>query len=74
MCRRGRPTGTATRGSSAGRAAVRIRDRVPVSEYLRLQRRFAHLFGEDGRPDIVARLQDLADHTIARYGITEEKR
>jgi pyruvate ferredoxin oxidoreductase beta subunit len=55
-------------------ATLPIRDRVPVSEYLRPQRRFAHLFGEDGRPDIVARLQDLADHTIARYGITEEKR
>jgi pyruvate ferredoxin oxidoreductase beta subunit len=55
-------------------ATMPIRDRVPVDEYLRLQSRFAHLFGEAGRPDIVARLQDLADRTIARYGISEEKR
>src|SRR5690242_11458961 len=31
-------------------ATMPIRDRVPVDEYLRLQSRFAHLFGEDGRP------------------------
>ena len=34
-----------------------IRRRVPVEEYLRPQARFAHLFGGDGRPDVVAALQ-----------------
>ena len=49
-----------------------IRDRVPVEEYLRPQRRYAHLFAGDGRPDILARLQELADRNIARYGLIEE--
>jgi pyruvate ferredoxin oxidoreductase beta subunit len=50
----------------------RIRRRTPVEEYLGLQRRYAHLFGEDGRPDIVARLQALADRNIAEYGLLPE--
>ena len=46
-----------------------IRDQVPVEEYLRPQRRYAHLFAGEGRPDILARLQQLADRNIARYGL-----
>jgi pyruvate ferredoxin oxidoreductase beta subunit len=52
-----------------------IRHRAPVTEYLRLQGRYGHLFGRDGtvaRPDIVERLQALADANIARYGLCEE--
>ena len=49
-----------------------IRDRVPVEEYLRPQRRYAHLFSGAGRPDIIARLQQLADRNVARYGLIEE--
>ncbi len=50
----------------------RIRRQVPVADYLRLQTRFAHLFREPGRPDVVARLQEQADRAIARYGLLEE--
>ena len=46
-----------------------IRRQVPVEDYLRLQGRFAHLFGDHPRPDIVARLQEQADRTIARLGL-----
>ena len=46
-----------------------IRRRTPVEEYLKLQRRYAHLFGSSPRPDIVARLQEIADENIARYGL-----
>ena len=46
-----------------------IRRRTPVEEYLKLQRRYAHLFGQTPRPDIVARLQEIADENIARYGL-----
>lgn len=49
----------------------RIRHQVPVEEYLRLQKRYAHLFGQHPRPDIVARLQAGADRTIARFGLVE---
>jgi pyruvate ferredoxin oxidoreductase beta subunit len=50
----------------------RIRHRVPVEEYLRLQRRFAHLFGEQPRDDVVAALQAMADRNIRRFGLLEE--
>ena len=51
---------------------TKIRHRVPVEDYLRLQGRFAHLFGKDPRPDVVARLQAIADVNIARYGLLDE--
>jgi pyruvate ferredoxin oxidoreductase beta subunit len=50
----------------------RIRRQVPVEDYLRPQRRYAHLFGDPGRPDIVARLQASADRNIARFGLLPE--
>ena len=50
----------------------RIRQRTPVAEYLKLQRRFAHLF-RDGQVDPrVARLQAIADRHIEDYGLIEE--
>jgi pyruvate ferredoxin oxidoreductase beta subunit len=53
-------------------ATTPIRQRVPVEEYLTLQGRFAHLFGEHGRPDVVARIQAGADRNIVRYGLAAE--
>jgi pyruvate ferredoxin oxidoreductase beta subunit len=50
----------------------RIRRQVPVEEYLRLQRRFAHLFGDPPRRDVVERLQAIADRNIRRFGLLEE--
>jgi len=50
----------------------KIRRQVPVEEYLRPQKRYAHLFGDPGRPDIVARLQANADRNIARFGLLPE--
>jgi pyruvate ferredoxin oxidoreductase beta subunit len=47
----------------------RIRRQVPVEEYLRLQARFAHLFGDPGHPEVVARLQRQADRSIAHFGL-----
>ena len=48
---------------------TRIRHRVPVDDYLRLQGRFAHLYGDRPRPDLVARIQASADRNIARFGL-----
>jgi pyruvate ferredoxin oxidoreductase beta subunit len=47
----------------------KIRRQVPVEEYLRPQRRFAHLFGDPGLPDIVAQIQAIADRNIERFGL-----
>lgn len=46
-----------------------IRRRVPVEEYLRPQKRYAHLFGKPGRPDDIARIQAGADRNIERFGL-----
>jgi pyruvate ferredoxin oxidoreductase beta subunit len=50
-------------------AVSKIRRRVPVTDYLKLQRRYAHLFGEHGRPDVIERLQAGADRNIERFGL-----
>jgi pyruvate ferredoxin oxidoreductase beta subunit len=49
----------------------KIRRRVAVEEYLRLQRRYAHLFGPSPRPDVITRLQAVADRNIARFGLLD---
>ena len=49
-----------------------IRGRVPVSEYLEPQKRFAHLFADGADGTDLARLQALADRNIARYGLLPE--
>ena len=46
-----------------------IRGRVPVEEYLRPQRRYAHLFAGEGSSPVVAQLQLIADRNIQRYGL-----
>jgi pyruvate ferredoxin oxidoreductase beta subunit len=50
----------------------KIRRREPVEEYLKLQRRFAHLFGSHPRPDVVARIQAIADRNIQRFDLVDE--
>jgi pyruvate ferredoxin oxidoreductase beta subunit len=48
-------------------ASRKIRRKTPVSEYLKPQRRFAHLFtSEHGKHDI-ARIQAIADSNIAEF-------
>jgi pyruvate ferredoxin oxidoreductase beta subunit len=50
----------------------KIRRRLPVEEYLRPQRRFAHLFADPPRPDVIAQIQANADRNIRRFGLLEE--
>jgi pyruvate ferredoxin oxidoreductase beta subunit len=50
-----------------------IRHQLPVEEYLRPQRRFAHLFGDPGHPDVIARIQQRADRNIARFGLVADE-
>jgi pyruvate ferredoxin oxidoreductase beta subunit len=50
----------------------KIRRRVPVEEYLRLQKRFAHLFGKPGHPQTVAAIQAEADRNIRRFKLFDQ--
>ncbi|WP_223875128.1 thiamine pyrophosphate-dependent enzyme [Nanchangia anserum] len=51
-------------------SVTKIRRPVPVSDYLKLQRRFAHLF-KPGQEDVLERLQAICDRNIRRYGLIE---
>jgi pyruvate ferredoxin oxidoreductase beta subunit len=53
-------------------SVTKIRHRVPVEEYLRPQRRFAHLFGNAGHPEMLAKIQADADRNIRRFGLLDE--
>ena len=52
-------------------AVTKIRHRVPVDAYLRPQKRFAHLFGDPGQPQMLAQIQAEADRNIRRYGLLD---
>jgi pyruvate ferredoxin oxidoreductase beta subunit len=52
-------------------AVSKIRRQLPVEEYLRPQRRYAHLFGDPPRLDVIARIQGSADRNINRFGLLE---
>ncbi len=51
----------------------KIRRRVPVEEYLRPQRRYAHLFGSEPRTDVIEQIQARADRNIARFGLLDDE-
>jgi len=53
-------------------AVSKIRRQVPVDEYLRPQKRFAHLFTPQPRADVIARIQAGADRNIRRFGLLDE--
>jgi len=48
-----------------------IRHHQPVERYLERQGRYAHLFGDPPRRDLIARIQARADRTIATYGLLD---
>lgn len=54
-------------------ASVPIRQQVPVEEYLKPQRRFAHLFrGDEYGRQSIARLQAMADENIRQFNLLRE--
>jgi len=50
-------------------SVTKIRHRLPVQDYLRPQKRFAHLFEPEERTDVIARIQARADRNIDRFGL-----
>ncbi len=50
-------------------ASLPIRHQVPVEQYLKPQKRFAHLFGNSPAVETIARIQAMADKNIRKYGL-----
>ena len=51
----------------------KIRRQQPVEEYLKTQRRYAHLFKPERRGDVIDALQARADRNIRRFGLIGEE-
>jgi pyruvate ferredoxin oxidoreductase beta subunit len=49
----------------------KIKRKLPVEDYLRPQQRFAHLFRDPPRLDIIERIQRRADGNIRRYRLLD---
>jgi pyruvate ferredoxin oxidoreductase beta subunit len=52
-------------------SVAKIRRRLPVEAYLKPQRRFAHLFAPKVNTDAIARIQEMADRNIRKYGLVD---
>ena len=52
---------------------LKIRRQQPVEEYLRLQKRYAHLFGKTPAVETIARLQAAADKNIRKYRLLDQE-
>ena len=65
------PVFEASHGEVTG--VLKIRRQQPVEEYLKPQRRFAHLFGKNPNTDVIARIQAGADRNIRKYKLLEEE-
>ena len=50
-------------------AAAPIRRQVPVEDYLRRQRRYAHVFADPAGAAVIEALQAIADRNIRRFGL-----
>jgi pyruvate ferredoxin oxidoreductase beta subunit len=51
--------------------SAKIRRPLPVEDYLRPQKRFAHLFGKKPAVETIARLQAMADKNIRKYQLLD---
>ena len=52
---------------------TKIRQLQPVENYMKLQKRYAHLFGPKGDADAFARIQAIAQRNIRRFGLLGEE-
>ena len=58
-------------GDIVDRTAIRVKE--PVQEYLRLQKRFAHLFSPEPDIERIAKIQAIADRNILKFGLPVER-
>ena len=52
-------------------ARYKLRRRVPVVDYLKLQKRFAHLFGKEPDTRTVTAIQAIADRNVRIFGLVD---
>ena len=52
-------------------SVAKIRKPLPVEEYLKPQRRFAHLFSPKVNAEAIARIQEMAHRNIRKYGLLD---
>jgi len=52
---------------------LKIRRRLPVEDYLKPQKRYAHLFGKHPSVETIARIQAIADKNIRKYDLLDEE-
>ncbi len=52
----------------------KIRQKQPVEDYLRPQRRFAHLFGKKPNMEAIARFQEMADRNVRKFGLQDDNK
>ncbi len=64
------PVFEAEHGEITGHRAIRAQ--VPVEDYLKLQKRFAHLFRNPKQVAVIAQLQAIADRNIRRFKLLEK--
>ncbi|HIQ50271.1 MAG TPA: pyruvate ferredoxin oxidoreductase, partial [Nanoarchaeota archaeon] len=50
----------------------KIKDRKPVEEYLKIQRRFRHLYTHPKGKEIIEMLQRIADENAKFFGLDEQ--
>ncbi len=50
-----------------------LRRRVPVTDYLKLQKRFAHLFGKEPDVQTIAAIQAMADRNVRFFGLAQQE-
>jgi pyruvate ferredoxin oxidoreductase beta subunit len=50
----------------------KIRRPLPVEEYLKPQKRFAHLFAPERQEQLLAEIQKLADRNIRKFGLLDK--
>jgi len=51
--------------------STKIRHQVPVTDYLRLQARYSHLFRPVEHAETIARIQAIADRNLTRFNLFE---
>jgi pyruvate ferredoxin oxidoreductase beta subunit len=52
-------------------AVTKIRHKIPVTEYLKLQKRYAHLFTNPPQLGRIALIQQMADLNIQKFGLLQ---